>query len=906
MARYYFIGLVVCMVGIGLGYMLLPSAQTLALIYLRDHDYGRALELLEGEQVTTVAEAMRLSNLYLHNGQVDQAILVLEAMVKKHPNHHELRQELGKLYQNAQRERDYLANLEESRQMQPSLEILQQLANLYSFYSDPEKQIHVLEEMVKRYPGQIAGYRDLAAVLMAESRFDRVVTTLRAMKTQHRRSMDGESLHRLVYALLKLGQEREALAEARSWLDGPIDEQTIGMIEELLYQGGSAELAWLWLEDVRRQLPNSMDVMLRWGRLAAQTGRGENVLPVLEGYWRRGELPAAGIMVMSEVAVRLKWYGKAMRIMASLPVGQRPYWLQRTLGEEVLAAGGGFAARGVMQVAEPQFLEDYPVLAAELSLRAGVSQKDLQHWLDRGKVVSLEPEWRVRLAILFLRLGRLAEGGGMLRALARETTVPPAVFRELAGYYIQTRDIKGGIAFFAQLRQGQTNASVEEAWMLLLVSSGDHQGESLAWLAARTELSEAFLSDLANRALDTGQLKLAHTLVERLGQDDGQGGMIVGQESLGRTLLRARLDWADGKFMAALQRLRPLYPVLDANGHQLYEDVVIAAWRDKQPVRPEVLALVRRHLGTPGRVGDLERLRLYGMLAWEVGERGLGAKALMDAAAHATPDSPEMKQLLYVLGPRPEKAALDWLLHRTRGAGDQDLAGWVDVMTGIGQAERALLIAEPKRPAPGRNPALVDALVRAYRSMKNNEKMAEILNGELMATSTVPRLHALADLAEGGGLSRVAEKVYQTLLKVDANDEKALKRLGYMAFYAGEWERTVGYLGRYVSRYDDNYEPFFFLAEVYRSLGMIEKAKPFYLKALAKIDKMDRPQHSVRVAWTRMTERVGRWAEALKGYAGLLREQPGDKRLKADYVELLLARGMTQEANQVLRAAGVH
>lgn len=909
MTRYYVIGLVLCLVGIGLGYLLLPSTQTLALMYLRDHDYGRALELLEGDQVATVPEALQLSNLYLQNGQVDQAILVLEQMVKKYPGHLELRRELGKLYQYAQREGDYLVNLEEVRRLQPSLEVLQQLTNLYSFYSDPKKQISVLEEMVKRYPSQVNGYRDLAGVLMADAQFEQTVTTLRALKTRHPRGMDGESLHRLVYALLKLGHKEEALVEARSWLSGPMDEQTIGMIVELLYQGGSAELAWLWLEDVRRMMPSSMDVVLRWGRMAVLTGRGEKALPVLEGYFSKGELPAAGVALLSELAVRLRRYGKAMRIMVRLPVGQRPYWLQRTLGEGVLAEGGSFAARGVMQVVEPKFLEDYPVLAAELSLRAGVSQEVLQHWLQRGKEMALEPEWRVRLATLLLHLGRLAEGGDLLRALARETTIPAAVFRELAGYYIQTRDIKGGIAFFDQLRLGQKNDAIDEAWMVLLVSSGDHQGECLAWLAGRAVLSDAFLSDLANRALDTGQVRLAHKVVERLGSDDGEavsGEGRVGKERLARVLLRARLDWADGKLLAAVQRLRPWHPVLDADGQRLYEDVVIAAWHDKQPVRSEVLAIVRRHLGVPGREGDVERYRLYGMLAIEVGEKGLGVKSLRDAAAQASPDSPEMKQLLYVLGPRPEKTDLDWLLGRARGSGDRELPAWVELLTGIGQANQALSIAEPKRSPPGQNPSLADALVRAYRLTKNIEKMVEIVNEEWSATSSIPRLHALASLAEESDLSKVTEKIYQKVLKGDANDEKALKRLGYMAFYAGEWERAVGHLERYVSRYDDNYEPYFFLAEVYRSLGMLEKAKPYYLKALAKIDKMDQPQLSIRVARTRMTGRVGRWAEALKGYAGLLREQPGDVRLKADYVELLLARGMTQEADQVLRAVGVH
>ncbi|HIJ84959.1 MAG TPA: hypothetical protein HPQ00_12260, partial [Magnetococcales bacterium] len=47
MFRYYLMGIVLSLAGIGLGYLLLPSMETLALMHLRDQDYAKALGFFE-------------------------------------------------------------------------------------------------------------------------------------------------------------------------------------------------------------------------------------------------------------------------------------------------------------------------------------------------------------------------------------------------------------------------------------------------------------------------------------------------------------------------------------------------------------------------------------------------------------------------------------------------------------------------------------------------------------------------------------------------------------------------------------------------------------------------------------------------------------------------------------------
>ncbi|MBF0110136.1 MAG: tetratricopeptide repeat protein [Magnetococcales bacterium] len=913
MIRYYFMGMVLSLVGISLGYLLLPSVETLALMHLRDQDYAKALELfeqqMEGGRELPVSAIMPLSTLYLQNGQVEQAILVLEKFLDKVPEHLEARKELGKLYQYAQRPMDYLENLEILHRLEPTMEVLQQLANLYSFSGDIARQVRILEEMRRRFPRHVAGYRDQARLLMAGGEFERTVAVLLELKGKTSGGMDAETLQMLVYALLNLGRKDEALAEARDWLGRQgvgAGREGIAVVTELLRQGGGGDLAWLWVEDLRRLMPDSMEILLQWGQVAAATGRGALALPIVEDLYLKGKLPLAGVALLSELAVRLRRFGMAVRVISSLPEGERPYWLQLVMGESVLIDGGGFSARRVLQVLERKFLEGYPVLAAELHLRAGSTLETFQEWLERGRKRDLEPEWRLRLASLLLRLGRTAEGGEILMALARDANARDGVYREIAGYFIQSGDVAGGVRFFEQLRRERPGRAVEESWFILTVRLGDRQEGCLAWLAGQSSLTNPFLTDVVNHALDTRQLRLAEAgLTRLLGQPLDNPMSVNGREWRDRTILSARLDLVRERPMAALERLKPIRPWLDDVGIRFYEEVVIAAWRTRQPVRKEVMGILRSRLDTPWSDMTPEARREYGMLALETGERNMGTRAVLDSVHDAPPESPEVAQVLYVLGPRPGPEGLRWLLDRAERASDQNLGGWLDILTGVGAARQGLLIASSRLPAPGQNPPLMDAIIRALAWEGNSERMEELLADEMHATMSIQRLHSLAKLAEEKNLPKPAGKIYQKILEIDPEDKTALKRLGYMAFYAGEWENVVGYLGRYLARFDDNYEPFFYLAEVYRSLGMVEKAKPFYLKALARIGKIENPPYTVRVAWVRMYQRIGRWSEALKGYEALMREQSDDARLRADYVELLLARGMTREAENVLQFAGV-
>ena len=125
-----------------------------------------------------------------------------------------------------------------------------------------------------------------------------------------------------------------------------------------------------------------------------------------------------------------------------------------------------------------------------------------------------------------------------------------------------------------------------------------------------------------------------------------------------------------------------------------------------------------------------------------------------------------------------------------------------------------------------------------------------------------------------------------------------------MAFFAGEWERVLDYLGRYLARYEGDYEANFYIAEVYRSLGLVEQAKPYYLVALRKIRLLKKHPFPIRLTRVRIQQRIGKSRQALAGYHRLIAEQPENPRLKADMVELMLAEGMVQEAENLLHVAG--
>ncbi|MFC7688857.1 hypothetical protein ACFQY5_03685 [Paeniroseomonas aquatica] len=363
-----------------------------------------------------------------------------------------------------------------------------------------------------------------------------------------------------------------------------------------------------------------------------------------------------------------------------------------------------------------------PVLAARLWLALG-EREAARGWSERAAAaLAGQPEQAMQLAEVELALGRPDRAAGLLLGAIGDPALPPAALRPAAGLLVQAGQAGAAAAALAVLRRGHPSAAADHAWAVGAAAAGQAPAVA-AWLAtpAGAALPVDLLQDLLHLAVDARALPLALEVAERL---EAARGATEDRQQVIRLLLEL------GQPRRALDRLRGL-PEGDAFPEALREAVLLDAWRQGAPVLDEARAIARQRLAAaatpaardaavtlllelraeaealpvlralaveapqrwlwaheraavaagrrgealalwaslaarPGVPAELRRQLAFRLL--EAGDKRGAEGGLRLLAAAAPPESPDVRQLLYLWGPRPGGEALDWIEARARRA----------------------------------------------------------------------------------------------------------------------------------------------------------------------------------------------------------------------------------------------
>ncbi|MBF0623404.1 MAG: hypothetical protein HQL82_01210 [Magnetococcales bacterium] len=897
MFRYVLVLLLLLCAGAGVGRLLLPTNETLALMYLRDQDYDEARKLFQkdftvrgGTSATTI---IPLANLYLQQGDVNAAILTVEAFLEQNPRHLEARKRIGTYYQFAQRPGDYLRNLERIVRLEPTRKNLEELASLYNYHSRHDDQIRVLRELTERFPEEPSHFVSLSQLLATRGHKGEGADVLLSMRREHLKAFTPATHRLLVELLLDSGRAEEAFEAARQrTIDYWVPLEALALADLLHYRGGP-EWGWRFVTLMRERDPDSERILIKWTELAIQTGRSNEPYQLLLALKNQNRLPETAAHLLTELALADRKLDLAMEVARLTPPERLPGWLATQLAEQAVLNKRTDLAEGLVAHLGRPFLEQHPLLAAELAL-ARNREGEARVWLGKAGRNLKEPAERMQLAQVLLRLQQVEEGMMVVEDLLGQPQLPTWMLRDLTGHMVAQKRAERGLALITALRRSDDRPEVQEAWALLAVHAGGREPEVMAWLASRTDANPGLLADIANVALDTKQSNLALAAARRL------VAQAAGPE---HRVILARAQLAAGHPVAALEQFRQIGKKLTREQAAIHGEALLAAWRQGHHDRKALGDWLQQSLAEAVGPERVEERRALAFVALESGFAELAQETFMALAATAAFDSPEVAQLGYLWGPRPGSRALDWLEARAETEQPDRKHGWLNMITDLGAPERVLtLVARYEETA-----SVVDAHLRALSRLKKKPAIDQLLRRQVSRGLPVPRLDQLAAVAEAEELPETAALIYQKALEADGTHHLALQRLGYMAFFDGEWKKSVSLLQRYLRYHPDkaNYEPHLYIAEVFWAQGELEQAKPYYLDALEKIAANPDKPYTVRVAKVRMLQRMGWVNESLKGYEDLLREKPDDLRVKADYVELLLARKKVEMAQNVMRKVGV-
>jgi tetratricopeptide (TPR) repeat protein len=369
--------------------------------------------------------------------------------------------------------------------------------------------------------------------------------------------------------------------------------------------------------------------------------------------------------------------------------------------------------------------------------------------------------------------------------------------------------------------------------------------------------------DLARRAMASSQFALIPR-IDRAGtpewrQDD--------------PWLAMTLAIRDGQTQEALH-----YAALLPSGREQAREAIITASGDKAAMRALFLEQAQQH--PSNRPAIAQRML-------EAGLRPDSIALLRDQAAGLPPTDPTAQRLLYLMGPRPDAANLQWL----RARADADPA-WLKIYTERDRPSVALAYAEGHHDQNTDMLLLRLQLASAARDRTaTNRALGALLVGWPLTPSQVKMATALTPSDTPKNLTIALAKARistGTALPGDNLD------LAWDAYDRGDFGAAAGYLEQQLKANPDDRRALLLMANVVEKQRGPKAAKPWLERALAQSP----PNSQARLE---LLERLHRYHEAVDLVEQMRAQAPGDKKLEIIQARLLVATGHPGDAQRMLQ-----
>jgi len=603
------VAILVAIMGVGASVPLIPKDSELAFIRFKDHLYDTARGELEqrlADGDLSVSVVRSLAELYLQFADVDAAILVLERFVAEHPDDLAARRMLGTYYQFGQRPYDYLRNLEQIAARDRSETVLRELADIYSWVDEPDKQITILQGLDARGHATTVDLAALARLQAARGRYAAAVAALDRAEQISPDALDEDGLDLLASLLVDAGRGDEVVTRLarRPSVAGRGDLSA--RLARTVHGKGHPDLAARLLEATVASGREDEATLAALTHAEVDGGMADRALARLRQRRRDGALPEAMRATLIELAVHQG------DLETAWSVGEAARW--RSLPGQTLAGVLALAhARGktddvqrVLHDIGDGCLEGAPVLAAQLAVARG------------------EPVAAARWIAVADR--HAAIGGGEQPALAdveRQIGRPDAAYARVRRHVAAGAATTWAIELLAQLAL-DTRATTDAAPVLDRARARHGLPADVAWArvataAGKTDAVRAWLEspssrqapaqamrDVTNLALDRGDVPLALMAARRL-----SSGVLSRDDQV----LRARAFAAANRPEDALAVLRPLVD-RDREVAAMFDAVLGQAAAGETKVRSEIVQRATTELRgagpTPARRAELVRRLIAG------------------------------------------------------------------------------------------------------------------------------------------------------------------------------------------------------------------------------------------------------------------------------------------------------
>jgi tetratricopeptide (TPR) repeat protein len=497
----------VLMISFVIAFLLFPTQEERALMYLKDKEFSDALEIYEnlldrGKLKPSLVRA--LSDLYVQYGDIDRAIDLLEEYLVQVPDNLEARERIGTYYQYAQRPDDYTRNLAYIAKIDPTKERLKELADIYNFNSDFDRQIESLQQLVTVDDSDPEAFVALAHLLAAKEQYDDAIKVMAQYRDKHAQSISGDTIEFMVSLLVSMKRIDEAYQWSAEWLKTHPWSNIAMRLSDILAQKGQLEKAMLLLESIESVAADDPLFQIALLQLQYANGNVGHVFDKLMALSEKGTLPPESFPIFIDLAMNAK----------DISILEKEIYRHdlTTLQDSQLIKLVGYMKKHgkndfidhVMSLFDRVIIESRPLFAAEIYLAAKVDDQ-ARHWVNEAnKMADMSVEDQIRFVRVAARIGMKDEALKKISDIeqnlaSQKQFLSDRDYVKLARSFINLDQSEQGYKFFTQLRADDENSeeidAISAGWSMLSVYEG-HVDDAYNWFKSVDKFDPVVLEEL--------------------------------------------------------------------------------------------------------------------------------------------------------------------------------------------------------------------------------------------------------------------------------------------------------------------------------------------------------------------------------------------------------------------------
>ncbi len=878
-----------------LGLLVAPSMKEMALMELSSSNSEQSLETyakLHSKGDTSVNVLAPLINLHLHYGNDEQAIALLEDFMRENPQNVEARKRLAALYKVAQRLRAYCAALEEIETRAPSSEELRKLADAYAFLGDYKNENHALRRLAA-VDGEKLTEDD--AVKMAKFSYlnrdiKASIDALERLWDKKNGAVSFDALYFLTQLRLKSGNAEKAFSTAARFIEKSPREEDALTLSELFQMHGQNALARDILKPFMAAADSSPSLKVQLVSLLFAEGEFATIERLLRNDFSNGRLADKLAETLIDLALRRKDYALAEAVLRSANFDD--------LSTIALERYADFAfkekQKPLADVIRARLEADRqgknePLLSALLGLAEGDTSDALAALLAVPTDELTHTEERLMAAHALFFFGKVKPAQSLIYDLPTADVFGFFSPAEFAALHLDNKQTslaaEKRLVDAAYSLPSEIRSKAEEARFFLKIGLGDYSGVE-AWLGEHPALDSVFYEEAFDMASRHQQGKIALAVAK---QHDRTRPSPASRAQLVDALLSEK-QYREALTLMETDADKPAQKELYIGALSQWARMIKSSDKNFSVMQP-FIHFALRHVGQ----NEKEQREMVYLLE-EAGFKPEAEGLLVNLAAGRPYQSKEAQELLGFWGDRLSPAALAWIKSRAVAASGAEQAQWLSHLNACGQSQAVIDIAQGWSFAPA---LLMDVYMEALVASRDAH-LADILAQEVERETDAARLKRLATLGEQAGIQDAKDKGWLKVHALDPDDDDGLRYVSLREAGANHYEAALPLLRRALRKRPDDYQLNLAFAGILQHKKKKFEAKVFYNRAFDQLSNTPEKSFYDRVTLAHLLYRKEGLASVAALFRELIRENPDDKSLRADFAEILMENKRYDEAFAVL------